>query len=76
MRIEIEDEHPLADRGQGGSKVDGGGGFPDAAFLVRHGENARTRRAVGLANEGLDLLGHRISALADRRIAAFGLTTL
>ena len=59
LGIEIEDEHPLADRGQRGAKVDGGGGLADAALLVRHGENARTRPAVGLANEGLGLgLGH------------------
>ena len=59
LGIEIEDQHPLADRGERGAEVDGGGGLADAALLVRHGENARTRGAVGLANEGLGLgLGH------------------
>ena len=51
LGIEIQDQHALADRGQRGAEVDGGGGLADAALLVRHGENARTRRAVGLANE-------------------------
>ena len=78
LRIEIEDQHPLADRGQRGAEVDGGGCLADAALLVRQGENARPRRAVGLANEGLSL-GHRSFGFQPwrmRRIAAFGLTTL
>ena len=59
LGIEIDDEHPLADRGKRSSKVDGGGCLADTALLVRHCENARTRPAVGLANEGLGL-GHRV----------------
>ena len=52
LGIEIDDEHPLADRGERGPEVDGGGGLADAALLVRHGENARARPAVGLATRG------------------------
>jgi hypothetical protein len=41
LRIEIDDQHPLADRGQGGAEVDRGGGLADAALLVGQRENAR-----------------------------------
>ncbi len=68
LGIEIDDQHALADRGQRGAEVDGGGGLADAALLVRHGENARARHAVGLANEGLGRglgLGHAGLSLGE-----------
>ena len=34
LRIEIDDEHTLADRGERGSEIDGGGGFANPAFLI------------------------------------------
>ena len=41
LRIEIDDEHALADGRERGAEIDGGGGLADAAFLVGEGENAR-----------------------------------
>ena len=81
LGIEIDDQHPLADRGERGAEIDGGGRLADAALLVRHGENARTRRGVGLANEGglglrVSVMGVRSQLRRMRRIAAFGSTTL
>ena len=38
LRIEIEDQHLLADRRQRGAEVDGGGGLADAALLVGDGD--------------------------------------
>ena len=34
LRVEIEDQHTLADSRQCRTKIDGGGGFADAAFLI------------------------------------------
>jgi hypothetical protein len=41
LRIEINDEHTLADRGERGSKIDGGRGFADPAFLIGKYEYAQ-----------------------------------
>ena len=41
LRIEIDDQHALADRGQRGAEVDRGGGLADAALLVGQRQNAR-----------------------------------
>src|SRR5690606_26530315 len=41
LRIEIDDQHLLADRCKGGSQIDRGGGLADAAFLVRNRDNSR-----------------------------------
>ena len=34
LRVEIEEQHALAEGGEAGGKIDGGGGFSHAAFLV------------------------------------------
>ena len=44
LRIGIDDQHAFADRGHGGCKIDGGGRFADAAFLI----DDRDHPAVGL----------------------------
>ena len=41
LRIEIDDQHALADRGQRGAEIDRGGGLADAALLVGQRQNAR-----------------------------------
>ena len=41
LRIEIDDQHALADRGQRGAEIDRGGGLADAALLVGERQNAR-----------------------------------
>ena len=45
LRIEIDDQHPLADRGQRGAEIDRGGGLADAALLV--GEREDRGRPAG-----------------------------
>ena len=40
LRVEVEDQHLLADGGQRGAEVDGGGGLADAALLVGDGKDA------------------------------------
>ena len=39
LRVCVDDEDVLLKNGQGGSQVDGGGGFSHAAFLVGYGNN-------------------------------------
>ena len=39
LRVEVEEQDPLAERGEAGGKVDGGGRFPDSAFLVGDGDD-------------------------------------
>ena len=41
MRIEIDDQHPLADRRKRGTEIDRGGGLADAALLVGQRQDAR-----------------------------------
>ena len=41
LRIEIDDQHPLADRGERGAEIDRGGGLADAALLVGERQDAR-----------------------------------
>ena len=43
--IEVDDEHPVAEIGEGRSEVDGGRGLADPALLVRHREDAGERPA-------------------------------
>ena len=45
LRIEIDDQHALADRGERGAEIDRGGGLADAALLV--GERQHARMAGG-----------------------------
>ena len=70
--VEIQDQHALADGGKRCPEVDGGGGLADPALLVRHGENARARPAVKLANEGLRL-GHGVQVSASANAQDRGL---
>ena len=44
LRIEIDDQHMLAGRGQRRAEVDGGGGLADAALLVGERDDARPDR--------------------------------
>ena len=44
LRIEIDDQNPLADRGKRGRQVDGGGGLADPALLVGYRDHAATVR--------------------------------
>jgi len=39
LRVEVDQQHPLADLGQPGGEVDGGGRLADAAFLVGNAED-------------------------------------
>ncbi len=39
LRIEVEQQHALAERGEAGGEVDGGGGFSHATFLVGDGDD-------------------------------------
>ena len=54
LRIEIDDQHALADRGQRGAEIDRGGGLADAALLVGERQDARMagriRRPILLIN--------------------------
>ena len=53
LRIEIDDQHALADGGQRGAEIDRGRGLADAALLVGERQDARMGR-LGLANYPLD----------------------
>ena len=44
LRIEIDDQHVLADRGERGAEIDRGRGFADAALLVGDRQDARRPR--------------------------------
>ena len=60
LRIEIEDQHGLADGGECGAQIDRGRGLADAALLVGDGENARR------------LAGHGVGAQAVGKIDDLG----
>ena len=78
LGIEIDNEHALADRGERGSEIDGGGGLADPALLVRRGENARPGPGFGLAIEGKGRVHGALvlTFMRTRRIVAFVSTTL
>ena len=40
LRVEVEDQHALAEFGETGTEVDRGGGFSDSALLVGDGDNS------------------------------------
>src|SRR5712672_4629656 len=46
LRIEIDDEHALADGGERGAEIDGGRGLADTALLV--GDRQNPRRCGGI----------------------------
>ncbi len=39
LRIEIKQQHALAERGETGGEIDGGGGFSHTTFLVGDGDD-------------------------------------
>ena len=41
LRVEVDDEHTLAELGEGRAEADRGGALADATFLVRDGDDAR-----------------------------------
>src|SRR4029078_5180390 len=41
LRIEVDEQDALADEGERGGEIDGGGGLADAPFLVRNRNNSR-----------------------------------
>ncbi len=47
LGIEVDDQHPLADRGERGAEIDGGRGLADAALLIGDGKDARSRTRSG-----------------------------
>ncbi len=47
LRIEVDDQHALADRGQRRAEIDRRGGLADAALLVGEGQDARMARRHG-----------------------------
>src|SRR6266850_3910357 len=47
LRIEIDDQHAFADRGQRRAEIDRGGGLADTAFLIRQRQDARMRGRKG-----------------------------
>ena len=78
LRIKIDDEDALADRGERRAEIDGGRRLADPALLVRHGENARPRAGAGLADraDGSRPWALVLSLMRIRRIAALASTTL
>src|SRR5690606_26989685 len=59
LRVEVDQQHPAAVLGQGGTQVDGRGGLADATFLVGHRDDAG--RTVPVGRHGLgDRLAHRV----------------
>ena len=40
LRVQVEQQHPLALRRKAGGQIDGSGGFSHAALLIGHGDNA------------------------------------
>ena len=61
LRIEVDDEHPLADGGEGGGEVDRGRRLADAALLVGDGDDARA--ACGSARLRRSCSGGEISSI-------------
>ena len=47
LRIKINDQHVLADRGERGTKIDRRRGFADPALLIGDRQNPRPRAASG-----------------------------
>ena len=66
LRIEIDDQHVLADRRQRGAEIDGGGGLADAALLVGERQDAR---ALERDHGGAGLVDAPAQRRAPRRYA-------
>ena len=65
LRIEIDNQHALANGGKRGAEIDGGGRFSDAAFLVGNDEDAWTIR--GRKKRPVRPGGHTGRGTGDRR---------
>ena len=63
LRIEVDDQHPLADRGQRGAEIDRRGGLADAALLVGERNDARVT-GRGVAPYPLDIFDQLRSCAA------------
>ncbi len=65
LRIEVDDEHALADGGERGAEIDRGRGLADAALLVGDRQHPRRRRGVRfrLARKRHDLPGIHVRRL-------------
>ena len=48
LRVEVDDQRAVAQLGQAGTEVDGGGGLADAALLVGDGDDTGERTAPGV----------------------------
>src|SRR3989304_883792 len=46
LRIQVDEQHPLARLRETGGEIDAGGGFTDTALLVGHGKHARHSAAM------------------------------
>ena len=46
LRVHVDEQDALPGEGEGGREVDGGCGFPDAAFLIGDREDARWHYGV------------------------------
>src|SRR5262249_57425574 len=52
LRVEVDDEHALADRCERGAEIDGGRGLADAALLVGEREHAGALAGAEEAHRG------------------------
>ena len=46
LRIEVHQANPLADLGESGAEIDGGGGLADAAFLIHQSDTTHRTTSV------------------------------
>ncbi len=60
LRIQIDDQHALADRGECRPEIDRRGGFADAALLVGQSENPRMPGDCGIFLIYLINYGHAV----------------
>ena len=82
LRVEIDDEHAFADRGERGAEIDRRRRLADPALLVGENQDARRWASAGFWPEdsggGRGVVGHEraFEALRTRRIAASGSSLL
>ena len=46
LRVHVDEQDLLFRQGEGGREVDGGGGLPDAAFLIGDGQDAGSHYVI------------------------------
>ena len=82
LRVEVDDEHAFADRGERGAEVDRGRGLADPALLVGDDQNARRRGGAAVfggsssADGASSVMDGPLKRLRTRRIAASGSSLL